>query len=475
MASSELGGSSRCVMTSQRCRVSNTGRARSWRRGGAFAGAQLLRIGHVLDTVEACNELQRVGDATVDILLGDEPPAPVGPGRGTTRGRGRVLRPRPVTPWLLVTGDFSPRGGMDRANLALAVHLAADPDAELHLVTHRVAGDRLAPGGARVHLARRPFGSHVLGGPFLSTLGEAWAAEVTGRGGRVVVNGGNCHWPDVSWVHDVHAAYTPQTSTTLVRRVKDRVRQGRDQRNERRVLSRVRLAVCNSRRTQRDLVQGLGVQESRTAVIYYGIDGQRFAYAGSDEITGARRALGWDDRPRVLFIGALGDRRKGFDTLFDAWVDLCRDPSWDGHLVVAGTGAEQPLWQRRIADAGLSSRATCLGFREDIERLVAASDVLVHPARYEAYGLGVHEALCRGVPALVSASAGVAERYPAELGYLLIHDPDSATELTARLLAWRDRREAVRRDLRPFADRFRARSWDDMAADIVAAVRFVVR
>ena len=374
--------------------------------------------------------------------------------------------------WLLVSGDFSLHGGMDRANLALATHLAADPEVELHLVTHRAATELFDVGRVRVHLARRPFGSHVLGAPFLARQSTAWAARVASRGGRVVVNGGNCPWFDVSWVHYVHAAYEPEHRTSLVRRVKGRFRRGRDLTHERRNLTRARLAVCNSRRTQRDLVERLAVPLSRTRVIYYGIDRERFALVGPDEVRAARQTLGWPaDRRHILFIGALGDRRKGFDTLFEAWAELCREPSWDGHLVVAGAGAEQPLWRRRFAQAGLASRATFLGFREDVERLVAASDALVHPARYEAYGLGVHEALCRGVPALVSADAGVAERYPSELADLLIQDPESAGELAGRLRAWRDRRDGVRRLLRPFADRLRERSWDDMAADIVAAVR----
>ena len=377
-----------------------------------------------------------------------------------------------TSPWLLVTGDFSPHGGMDRANLALAAHLGADPGVELHLVTHRADRALLDTERVRVHLALRPFDSHLLGEPFLARQGKAWARTVSRRGGRVVVNGGNCPWYDVSWVHYVHAAYEPETRTTLARRAKDRVRRGRDLRSERRNLSRVRLAVCNSRRTQRDLVERLGVPESRTRVIYYGIDHARFEWVDPDERGAARAALGWPaDRVSVLFVGALGDRRKGFDTLFDAWVELCRDPAWDGHLVVAGGGAEQPMWEQRFAGAGLRARATYLGFREDVDRLLAASDALVHPARYEAYGLGVHEAICRGVPALVSAGAGVAERYPSELGDLLIPDPESAGGLAGRLRQWRARRDAVRRDLRPFADRLRARSWDDMAADIVAAVR----
>ena len=361
---------------------------------------------------------------------------------------------------------------MDRANLALATHLAADPGVELHVVTHRAAPELLDGGRVHVHLARRPFGSHLLGEGFLARQGTAWAARMAAHGGRVVVNGGNCPWFDVSWVHYVHAAYEPENRSTLVRRVKDRLRRGRDLRRETRTLTGARLVVCNSQRTQRDLVERLAVPVSRTRVIYYGIDRERFALVGEDEAAAARRTLGWRaDRAHILFIGALGDRRKGFDTLCRAWAELCRESVWDGHLVVVGAGAEQPLWQRRLAEAGLASRATFLGVREDVEQLLAASDALVHPARYEAYGLGVHEALCRGVPALVSAEAGVAERYPPEFHDLLIEDPENAGELACRLRTWRERRDSVRHELRSFADTLRERSWDDMAADIVGAVR----
>ena len=64
------------------------------------------------------------------------------------------------------------------------------------------------------------------------------------------------------------------------------------------------------------------------------------------------------------------------------------------------------------------------------------------PARYEACGLAVREALSRGIPALVTAAAGVAEQYPPELGGLLLDDPENPAELQSKLLAWR-------RDLEP--------------------------
>src|SRR4029450_246738 len=95
-----------------------------------------------------------------------------------------------------------------------------------------------------------------------------------------------------------------------------------------------------------------------------------------------------------------------------------------------GAGGEQEAWAARAKAAGLTG-LRMLGFRTDIASLLAAADVLVHPARYEAYGLGVHEAICRGVPAIVCAAAGVAERFPADLSPLLLPAGAGAGEVAA--------------------------------------------
>jgi glycosyltransferase involved in cell wall biosynthesis len=81
----------------------------------------------------------------------------------------------------------------------------------------------------------------------------------------------------------------------------------------------------------------------------------------------------------------------------------------------------------------------------------------------------VHEALCCGLPALVSASAGVAERYPDSLHELLLDDVDSPRSLAAKILRWRERASQWRTDVAALARELRARSWDDMARDLVAA------
>jgi glycosyltransferase involved in cell wall biosynthesis len=375
-----------------------------------------------------------------------------------------------VTSWVLVSGDFTPLGGMDRANHALAAHLAADRGDAVHLVAHRAWPDLALLPTVTVHQVWRPFGSHRLGKPLLAAGGRRQARALAARGARVVVNGGNCVWPDVNWVHYVHAACDPAVAGGGPRGNGARPSRthARDLADERRALGEARLVICNSRRTRDDVVTRVGVEPARAYVVYYGVDAGRFAPLDAAAKTSAKRSLGFAaDRPAALFVGALGDRRKGFDTLFDAWQLLCRDRAWDCDLHVAGAGRELEAWRARATNVGLEERVRFLGFREDVPALVAAADVLVHPARYEAYGLAVHEALCAGVPAMVSAAAGVAERYPDELCPLLIDDPDAAPALADRLRAWRRDLEGWRARTAALAVSLGRRSWRQMAAEIV--------
>lgn len=371
--------------------------------------------------------------------------------------------------WLLIAGDFTPLGGMDRANHALASALAQVPGRTVRLVAHRVWPDLAGRPGVHVERVARPLGSHLLGAPLLSRAGERWARRL-GPAARVVANGGNADARDVNWVHYVHAAHAP------VARGWRRSAQGwathrYDLARERRALLGARRVVCNSERTAHDVRDRVGVDPGRVRVVYYGSDAAQFPAVTAGERAAARRDLGWpEERPMAVFIGALGDRRKGFDRLLEAWRCLCEDAGWDVGLAVVGAGSELEAWRRRAIDGGVDRHVTFLGFRSDVPRILAASDLLVHPARYEAYGLGVHEAICRGLPAMVSASAGIAELYPADLHDWLFADVEDTREIADRVRRWRGGLEAAAARVRPFSERLRARSWATMAAEFQQAV-----
>lgn len=373
-------------------------------------------------------------------------------------------------PTLIVTGDFRRTGGMDMANFALASTLARR-GVELHLVAHHVADELRAFANVSVHYVPKPAGSYFLGASLLDRTGRKWARRITARNGRVIVNGGNCRWGDVNWVHYVNAAYQPTVATGLARRLKGRVERRRYLSAERAALRIARLVIANSDRTKRDLIERLGVRDDRVATEYYGIDADRFGPITPEERSRARRELGWpEDLSVVLFIGALGDRRKGFDTLFEAWKRLRDRPARDARLAVVGAGAEAPIWKARAERDGLADRILFLGFSDRVASILAASDLLVHPARYEAYGLGVHEALCRGLPAIVSAAAGVAERFDATLRPLLLPDPENVDQLVDRLESWHANRPFWARAASVFGAALRVRDWDVMAESILNRV-----
>lgn len=329
----------------------------------------------------------------------------------------------------------------------------------------------IARPGVTVARVTKPLGSYLLGRWPLRWAGTRFGRATLAEGGRVVVNGGNCPVPDVNWVHYVHAAYHPAHTGSAARRIRGRLERTLEARAERAAVRAARVVACNSERTRCDVIERLGIDPGRARTVYYGTDPGRFRPADGSERAGQRARLGWPvDRPVVVFVGGLGDRRKGFDTLFAAWASLCQSPDWDAILVVVGRGAELRYWDAQATTAGLADRVRFLGFRSDVPDLLRAADALVAPTRYEAYGLGVHEALCCGLPAIVSAAAGVAERYPPELADLLLPDPDDAADLAARLQRWRDDPTAVRARVAPLGEMLRAYTWDDMGQDFVAAI-----
>lgn len=376
-------------------------------------------------------------------------------------------------PWVLVAGGFHLRGGMDRANAALAEYLI-ERGTPLHLVAHEADAALAGRPGVVFHQVPRPLGSFFLGEWLLGWCGRGTARRVTGPWpkARVLVNGGNCYWPDINWVHCVHQAWRPHDSSApLWFRLKNRIGKFQACRREWSAMQAARLVIANSEQTRRQILGSLDVDPHRVETVYLGAD-PNWGPASPRERVAAREWLGTaGPRPLVVFVGALGhDRTKGFDTLWSVWRTLCASPDWDADLIVAGGGHEVRRWGKRTAEAGLAERVRLLGFTERVYELLAAADLLVSPVRYEAYGLNVQEAICRGVPAMVSACAGIAERYPPELGEMLLPDPEDVSDLLARLVRWRSQKDLWKERFRPFGDTLRGYTWKDMARRIVSIV-----
>lgn len=126
-----------------------------------------------------------------------------------------------------------------------------------------------------------------------------------------------------------------------------------------------------------------GVCHPRASVIPNGVDLERFTLAGPGPGT------------RVLAVGR-DVPQKGFDVLLNAL------PA-GVHLRVAGEGP------RRGVQAIGGATVEWLGPRDDIPALLAESDVLVVPSRWEGFGLAALEGMAAGVTVIASRVDGLAE------------------------------------------------------------------
>ncbi len=369
--------------------------------------------------------------------------------------------------WVIVSGGFHSEGGMDRANAALARHLVAQ-GATVHLIGHRVDAPLLESGQVHASIVPRYAGLHLTGDFVLDRSARRLVRRLRAGGSRVLViaNGGNCGVGDVNWVHAVHHAWPCRDEGAPAWfRAKNRLVKASARWRERRAIGRSPVVIANSERTRRDIVDTLGVDGGRVHTVYLGSD-PAWTRPDPSRREAMRRKLCQDPaRPMVAFVGALGhDTNKGIDRLLEALGRLTR-AGWCGELVAAGSG-DTRRWQALAAKTGVVARFA--GQTRRVDEILDAADLLVSPVHYEAYGLAVHEAVCRGVPVVVSRSAGVTERLPAALHELFLHDPEDVDGLVSRIRAWaaapqlwRERTLSAAAGLRAFTD-------EDMAAQIVS-------
>jgi glycosyltransferase involved in cell wall biosynthesis len=376
-------------------------------------------------------------------------------------------------PVLLVSGDFVCTGGMDSANYYLAAFLARR-ELPVHIVSHNVAPELLAHRNVVWHRAVRPFESHLIGERILRRVGLRVASQLAPEHVRVLVNGGNCPLPGVNWVHYVHAAVPPQSATSRVPAWKNRIARRLFLRDERTALNRAKLIIANSERTKNDLIIHYDLPSERIRLVYYGTNPSLFYPVNIREKHALREQLLLPrDKFLFLFVGALGDSRKGFDTLFKAWEVVGTDFRAASGLIVVGQGNELPLWRQRAATLPGGHSIHFLGFRKDVPDIIRACDAFALPTRYESYGLAVAEALCCGIPAIVSRHAGIAERFPDTLSDLLLSDCEDVAEMVRKLRHLRSRYDELLAAADKVSVQIRSHTWDNMAESIHTALSTV--
>ena len=190
---------------------------------------------------------------------------------------------------------------------------------------------------------------------------------------------------------------------------------------------------------------------ARVPVVYSGVDTARFhpTIAGDD----LRVELALVPTTPLVAMVARFQPVKGHHT-FQALARLVARQHPDAHFVVAGgdvfgVAADEAYKQDILAtartDALLRDRLHYLGFRADVERVLASADVVVCPSQFESYGKVNLEAMACATAVVSTNQGGPRETViDGETGFLVAPDDVQAfAERVCALLSDADQRQRM--------------------------------
>jgi UDP-glucose:(heptosyl)LPS alpha-1,3-glucosyltransferase len=219
---------------------------------------------------------------------------------------------------------------------------------------------------------------------------------------------------------------------------------------------RVKKIIAVSEEVKKDILANYPVSPNQIAVLYNGVDAQRFHPARRQKFkNGVRERWGIPlDAAVVLFVGS-GFRRKGLDRLITLWTQ----PRFAAlYLLVVGHDARLARY-KAWAESAAPNRIIFTGRQDEIENFYSAADIVALPALQEAFGNVVLEALASGLPVLVSSNVGSSNLLVGQLSQGIVEQPEDPECLASRLLELLERAKDpnLNREARAIGE---AHSWE---------------
>ena len=135
----------------------------------------------------------------------------------------------------------------------------------------------------------------------------------------------------------------------------------------------------------------------------------------------------------LLFVGS-GFKTKGLDRALIALAHLPSGLKAQTRLVVVGQDQARP-YLRLAQKLGVADRVQFLGGRTDIPDLLAAGDLLIHPAYMENTGTILLEAIAAGLPVIATDVCGYADHIVKAVAGTVLASPFDQEELNHELAA----------------------------------------
>jgi UDP-glucose:(heptosyl)LPS alpha-1,3-glucosyltransferase len=182
--------------------------------------------------------------------------------------------------------------------------------------------------------------------------------------------------------------------------------------------------VANSPMVAKELVDWYQVPKERIVLIENGIDTSIFQPSPPSEKLQAKKLLGLDQNlPTVLFVGS-GFDRKGAFQLVEAMLSL---PQFQ--LIVVGHDKKINQLRRLVSKLGLTNRVSIVGPQKNVRPYLVASDVFCLPSMYDSLPNALLEAICCGLPCVISQDVGISEKIKeAKAGLISSRNPNDIAE-----------------------------------------------
>ena len=230
---------------------------------------------------------------------------------------------------------------------------------------------------------------------------------------------------------DVYGALVTHLRVVSTKHNDDPFRAGPFRFVERALARRARRIVCISESLRRFCIERVGLPAGKLDVVRYGLDTLPEPWAPNPE-------LGLGEGARVLLCVARLTAQKGVDVAVRA-LPAIRSRHPEAVLVVLGEGPDRT----RLAAEGV----VLPGRVGDVAALYRRAEVLVHPARWEGFGIALLEAMLAGKPVVATRVSAAPEIVEDGRTGLLVppDDPAALAGAVSALLADRDRAAALGR------------------------------
>jgi glycosyltransferase involved in cell wall biosynthesis len=231
---------------------------------------------------------------------------------------------------------------------------------------------------------------------------------------------------------DVYGALAAGGPLVSTKHNDDRFRVGPFRHVERLLARRVRRVIAITEALARFTVERVGLPAEKVEVVHYGLDELPAPW-------GENPPVALPDGARVLLAICRLTPQKGLDVAVRALAEVRREHP-EAVLVVLGEGPERSALERLADELGVGGAVFLPGRAGDVAAWLEQAEILVHPVRWEGFGLALLEAMLAARPTVATSVSSVPEIVLAGKTGVLVRpdDPGALATAVSRLLADRD-------------------------------------